>query len=480
MDRTVYGRMEQMLNETELLRRSMAGDKEAFGLLVERHQTLVYALIYSATGSMERSEELAQETFLRAWQNVGRLRDPTRFRPWLCTLARNLATRAGQSRSRDVLAAAVPLEEAAVPADEVGPVERLIRRERQEGVWSALQRLPRKYREPLVLFYSTGRSVREVAAELELSEHVVRQRLYRGRRLLNAEVSSLVEDTLCGVRPGQAFSAAVIALLPAAVSPAAAAVILGAKGVPAANAAWAAIIAGAILGPILGLLGGLLGTWADIRRTRSPRERRFVIWISILVWLLGLGLIMLPLALLVAGVISNSAYLICFAIFFALLLPLSSLADAHQRRIQKEEGTPPPPPGPPAPISPGGIYASFGGSIFGPLAWLLILTGIVHDWLAFATVLAGGLLTFLIATHLAYRRRRRDLAAWVALGGLAALTFTLANLRWNAWMVVYRHSSWYDPSNDVTLAFLDTIMIIAFAGAALVFWAHLRRQPPDR
>ncbi len=470
--------MEHMLDEIELLRHSTAGDREAFGLLVERHQTLVYAVAYSATGSVEKSEELAQETFLQAWRNLRQLREPEHFRGWLCTIVRNLANRAGRNRSRDVLAGAGALEDAALPAGEPGPAEALISREQQETVWSALRRIPLKYREPMVLFYSAGRSAREVADELGLSEHVVRQRLYRGRQLLNAEVSSLVEDTLSRVRPGQAFTAAVVALLPAATVPAAGAMIVGVKGVPAAKALLAGGISGAVLGPLIGILGAILGSWASIRNTQSPRERRFMIRMSILMWLLLAGL-MGVLTLALVGMIPRWAFWACFAAFFALLPPLIMLTNARQRQIQVEEGTYPPPPGPPQRASAANTYASFAGSIFGSIAWLLLMAGIAQDWSVFAIILAGAMLTFLVAAHVACRYGRRGVAAWLALVGVAALTFIVVNLRWDAWLPLYRQSRYYDPASDVSLKVLNVIMVAAFVGTALVLWIAFRRRKSD-
>jgi RNA polymerase sigma factor (sigma-70 family) len=471
--------MEHALDEAELLRHSAAGDREAFGLLVERHQTLVYAVAYSATGSMEKSEEVAQETFLQAWRNLRQLREPARFRAWLCTIARNLANRAGKNSSRDVLAGAGVLDDVAIPAEEPGPPEALISRERQEIVWSALQRIPLKYRESMVLFYSAGRSVREVADELGLSEHAVRQRLYRGRQLLNAEVSSLVEDTLARVRPGQAFTAAVVALLPAVAAPAAGAAVLGLKGMPAAKALWASVASGALLGPLLGMLGGLLGSWASIRNTRSPRERRFVIRMSILMGLLVVALVYLPLLLVFTGLMPKWSYWVFFAAFFALLGPLIVLSNAHQRQIQKQDGTYVPLPCPPRPPGAGSIYGSFGGAIFGSVAWLLMMAGIVHDWLVFAAILASATVIFFVAAQVALRRGSRLGGAWVSLVGLAALTLTVVNLRWNAWLGVYRHSSWYDPRNDISLAALDAIILGAFVVLAISHWAFLGRHRGD-
>jgi RNA polymerase sigma factor (sigma-70 family) len=468
--------MEQVIDENELLRRSAAGDKEAFGLLIERYQTLVYALAYSATGSIEKSEELAQETFLRAWASLRQLREPARFRSWLCTIARNLAARAGRNKSHDVLAGAGSLEDTGIPAREAGPAEASIRRERQEIVWSALRRIPLKYREPLVLFYSAGRSVREVADELELSEHVVRQRLYRGRQLLNAEIASLVEDTLARVRPGQAFTATVVALLPAVATPAAGAAVLGLKGVPAAKALWASVASGALLGPLLGMLGGLLGAWCSIKNTRSPRERRFMIRMSIVMWLLVMVLIYLPLLLLLVGLMPKWAFWAFCAAFFALLGPLAMLTNARQRQIQKEDGTYQPPPCPSRPPGSGGIYGGFGGAIFGSVAWLLIMAGIVHDWPTFAAIFTSATVVFFIATQVALRRGSRLVAAWISLVGLAVLTLTVVNLRWDIWMRAYRHSSWYDPRNDISRAALDAIILGAFVVLAISQWAFLGRH----
>ncbi|OHB66849.1 MAG: hypothetical protein A2Y76_01225 [Planctomycetes bacterium RBG_13_60_9] len=470
--------MEHVLSETELLRQSVAGDREAFGALVERYQSLVYAIAYSATGSMERSEELSQETFLRAWGNLRQIRDLARFRAWLCTITRNLASRAGKDKSRDVLAAAASLEGAAIAARELGPDETLISRERQEIVWSALRRIPGKYREPMVLFYSAGRSVREVAAELELSEHAVRQRLYRGRQLLNAGVSSLVEDTLARVRPGRAFSAVVVALLPAVTTPTAGAVIVGAKGVPAAKALWAGVVGGALLGPVLGLLGGVLGAWCSIRNTKSPRERRFAIRMAVFVWLLLLALGGLPLTLALAGLVPKWACWSCFAAFFALLLPLILWGNAHQRRIQIQDGTYRPPEPSPARITRSGLHASFGGGIFGGTLWLLILAWLVKDWVSFSAILACDILVFLAATEICVRNPQRYWSVAVLMVcALMAVTLTAVNLRWTAWMDAYRQSAAYNPANDVSLLTMNLVILGAFVALLAVFAIrHVRHK----
>jgi DNA-directed RNA polymerase specialized sigma24 family protein len=77
-------------NDAELVAESLKGSRDAFQQIVERYQTLVSSLAYCATGNVSRSEDLAQETFVSAWQQLGELREPAKLRPWLCSITRYL------------------------------------------------------------------------------------------------------------------------------------------------------------------------------------------------------------------------------------------------------------------------------------------------------------------------------------------------------------------------------------------------------
>ena len=66
-------------NDAELVAESLDGSRDAFRRIVERYQTLICSLAYSATGNVSRSEDMAQETFIAAWKQLGALRDPLRF-----------------------------------------------------------------------------------------------------------------------------------------------------------------------------------------------------------------------------------------------------------------------------------------------------------------------------------------------------------------------------------------------------------------
>jgi len=473
--------MRQALDDRQLVEQSIGGDTEAFGVLVDRYQSLICAVTYSATGSIERSEELAQEAFLRAWKNLSQLEDVTRFRAWLCTIARNLGCRAIERRRRDVVDRAAGLDAAESATDGWDPCERLVGKEQQEAVWAALEAIPATYREPMVLFYRRQQSVSQVASDLGLSEHVVRQRLYRGRQLLKAEVSSVVEETLSRSGPGKAFAIAVVAALPALTAQSASAAVAGAvaksaEGVPAAKALLAGGLSGAVLGPILGLLGGIFGAWCSIRNTRSPRERRFMIQMTVLVWLLLCLLIGVPLVLMLMGVVPRWLYWTCFAVFFCILIPLIPWGNRRQHQIQVEDGTfVPPPQAPVTPTRPA-LYASFGGAMFGSTLWLMILAGIARDWAALAVVLGGVAVLLPVTVRIADRWRRYWTAAYLALAGIAALTFGAVNLRWQHWMEAYRRSTLYDPTNDVSLTTINLILTAAFLLTLTILTLTARRR----
>jgi len=484
-------------SEGELLQASLAGNKDAFGTVVQRYESLVCAITYSATGDIGKSEELAQETFLRAWRSLRQLDDSGKFRAWLCTIARNLVHQSIRDRFRDVNDAAEDLEKAdSLMASAPDPGQAAIDKERQEIVWAAVRQIPEKYREPLVLFYRRQQSVEQVAADLGLSKPVVRQRLHRGRQLIRNEVASLVEDTLTRSGPSKAFAIAVIAALPSLGAQTASAAVAGmvAKGTPVAKtvlgvslsgATLGSIIGllGAILGSIIGVLGGILGTRASIRRTKSPRERQFVIRISLFGWLLVLVLIVLPLTLSIAGIIPWWIYWSCFAAFFVLSLPLMAWGDAHQQRIQIEDGTYRPlEPPPPCPARLG-TRPSFVGKVFGPLIWVLIPAAITGDWITPFVVFALGFLVFVVTRRVSATRPERPfLALLVGLLGVGAIDLGVVCLRWRAWQQVAA----FNELCGVVPFWLVALILVGFVavGAIVAVVKDRRRSmlpahPPD-
>ncbi|HVR36304.1 MAG TPA: RNA polymerase sigma factor, partial [Methylomirabilota bacterium] len=146
-------------DDARLIHRCLQGDRDAFAALVERYQVLVCSLAYSTCGSLSRSEDIAQETFLAAWRNLPRLRQPESFKSWLCGIARNLSHDERRRAARNPTDAAEPWPGTVEPADPAPqPGEAAMSHEEEALLWRTLQRLPPNYRESLILFYREGRS----------------------------------------------------------------------------------------------------------------------------------------------------------------------------------------------------------------------------------------------------------------------------------------------------------------------------------
>ena len=273
----------ETISDAALVADSLTGNREAFGQIVARYQTLICSLAYSRTGSLNQSEDLAQETFIAAWKQLAGLREPEKLRSWLCGIARNIIFDALKKQGREPSHAAEPLEAAQeAPSPGLPPMDVTISREEEAILWRAIERVPATYREPLILFYREHQSVEAVAANLELSEDAVKQRLSRGRKLLQEQVVAFVEGTLARTNPGQAFTLAVLAALPLTLGTTVKAATLGAAAKGSA-AVTGKSLAGMVLaslscliGPVLGVVCGILGWRQSLQSARTPRERAYL------------------------------------------------------------------------------------------------------------------------------------------------------------------------------------------------------------
>ena len=283
----------ETLNDARLVELSRDGDRDAFGRIVERYQSLVCALTYAACGNLQTSEDLAQVTFITAWCQLKTLREPSKLKSWLCRIARNLTNNSLNKDQRTPTARAESLDVAdGVATDVATPRDHVISKEEEAILWRSLGELPATYREPLVLFYRQQQSVAEVADALELSEDVVRQRLTRGRTMLSEQVTKFVEGALRQTSPGNAFTLGVLAALPSLTLSAKAATLGAtvAKGSAAAKTAAATGVLAAILGPLLVLVGSYAGYRIGLDDARTDEERGLIksFYRKIRAWVTGI------------------------------------------------------------------------------------------------------------------------------------------------------------------------------------------------
>lgn len=193
------------LDDRVLMERVQAGDEPALAALMERWELPVKAVIARLVLNTAEAEELAQETFVRLWQQRGKFRVGAEFRPWIFAIAVNLArNRLRWWRRRPAVALDEWTELRGEGADGGGfaPLGRVAngqavgagRLEREElsaAVRDAIAELPGDQREALVLFEYEQLSHAEIAAVVGATPKAVETRIYRARERLRKSLAGL-------------------------------------------------------------------------------------------------------------------------------------------------------------------------------------------------------------------------------------------------------------------------------------------------
>ena len=207
-----------------------AGCQHAYGRIVQACQNTITAIALAITGDRAASEDIAQEAFVRGWQQLHQLRSPSSFLPWLRQITRNLARdwlRAQRGRPMSGEAAELAISMAADPAPD--SLDRLARLEEEVAAEDIISSLPADSREVLLLYYREGQRSQQVAALLGLSDAAVRKRLSRARALVREGLLQHFAGYARSSAPSAAFATGVVSLLMVAApgTASAAAIALG-------------------------------------------------------------------------------------------------------------------------------------------------------------------------------------------------------------------------------------------------------------
>ncbi|MDA0576937.1 MAG: RNA polymerase sigma factor [Verrucomicrobia bacterium] len=177
--------------------RLAGGENAALDRLMDRHAGSVLRFLTRTVGNAADAQDLAQETFARVHRYRQRYRPSARFSPWLFTIAANLARNHFRWKSRhpslsldlEVGSTGQSLGET-LPADGQNPQQATAATEHTAAVQQAIDRLPSRLREALVLCTWEGLSVDEAAAVLGTSSKSIESLLYRARRLLRQQLTA--------------------------------------------------------------------------------------------------------------------------------------------------------------------------------------------------------------------------------------------------------------------------------------------------
>jgi len=165
------------LDESTLIRHAANGDAAAWEPLVLAHQEAVFRLSYLLLGDPDDAEDIAQETFLRAWNHLKRFDTARPLRPWLLSIASNLASNRRRSAGRYLSALTRAFRNE--PASSASVEEKSTRQIEASQLWKAVQTLSMPEQHIVYLRYFLELSVAETAAVLNIAEGTVKSRLSR-------------------------------------------------------------------------------------------------------------------------------------------------------------------------------------------------------------------------------------------------------------------------------------------------------------
>ena len=159
------------MDELQALSALQTGSREAFTWLVRRYERDLMHLAYRLTGDNDAARDLVQETFWRLWQHRSRIRPEGSLRGWLVTVMVRLSVDCWRKEHREI-----PLQELSVFPRVLDPRVRRLER--------CLSRLSRQQRAVVVMFYTEGFRLREIAQMLGVTEGTVKTHLHRAREAL--------------------------------------------------------------------------------------------------------------------------------------------------------------------------------------------------------------------------------------------------------------------------------------------------------
>ncbi len=181
---------DEIRQDGDLIARVLAGDSNLFSVLVGKYERLVFSYLLPQVRNLQEVEDLAQETFLRAYRHLAGFDTSRKFSVWLLAITRNLLVdrfrknsqaTAGQESYQEMLATQGPFPQVGDPQRQVEMQEEFRRTFRN------ILDLPEDYKVPLMMRIMQDLSYDEIAENLELPLQTVKNRIFKARQMLRAK-----------------------------------------------------------------------------------------------------------------------------------------------------------------------------------------------------------------------------------------------------------------------------------------------------
>ena len=192
------------VSESDLVKRSQAGDTEAFDELVIRYRTRVFGMIYNMVHSEQDAWDLAQDSFLKAWKSIGRFRGQSSFYTWIYRIVMNVTIdwlrkkqiKGGGAEFDDkIQLTQVEPASKTVPKTEALPHQAMERVEIRARIEKAISQLSPEQRAVILMKEIDDMQYHEIAEAMGCSIGTVMSRLFYARRKLQALLKDVYDET---------------------------------------------------------------------------------------------------------------------------------------------------------------------------------------------------------------------------------------------------------------------------------------------
>lgn len=187
----------EALSDYEIIKLCLNGDKEIFSELVKRYKNLVYSVILRMINDSEEANDLAQEVFVKLYKNLDKYYPDYKFATWVIRITTNHVIDYRRKKKQET-----------VSFDDVdyeitsgdSPEEAYLKKEQKQGLEELVGSLPEMYKVPIVLYHQQGLSYQEIADVTDEPLSKVKNRIFRGRKMLKESLLKMKEGGKIGLQ----------------------------------------------------------------------------------------------------------------------------------------------------------------------------------------------------------------------------------------------------------------------------------------
>ncbi len=177
--------------EQNRIDRILQGDADLYGEIISAYKKAVFSMCYRMVYQHQEAEDLSQEVFLKAYRNLGKYNREMKFSTWILSITKNTCI----DYLRKTRVEGVPLEEGLHSREApISAEEAYLYQEQKREIERAIAALPEEYRLLIILYHQQGQSYKEIARMENLPMSLVKNRLYRGRKMLKEKLDSVKKE----------------------------------------------------------------------------------------------------------------------------------------------------------------------------------------------------------------------------------------------------------------------------------------------